>query len=72
MNLGPQWKTQEQLGERKPVYKKCPCCGVEFTKGQFLAMELPDSGKEYLFDEDGNIEARLRNCKCGSTICVEI
>lgn len=56
------------------VEKKCPVCGSEYTRSEFLALSSPDAGSWQVdfIDEDlgKKIWWPIRNCSCGSSLCL--
>jgi hypothetical protein len=51
---------------QRPVVKTCSCCGQKYTAPEWGS--LPLCG--YYQDEVERLE--LRNCRCGSTIAIEV
>jgi hypothetical protein len=57
--------------------KKCKCCGITYSKEEYLQLSLASNGvmfqiPEIIEDPELDIVNEVRNCPCGGTMYVEV
>jgi hypothetical protein len=68
---GATWEGIDSNGFK---FKRCTCCGAEYTRAEWEALEL--IGPQSQFTDAGEVDLsshlELRNCACRSTLSVEM